>query len=73
MARQVIERVTSDLSGEQIPDGQAWIMELSPPDARRNKVRLDISAAEAQEFAFKGVEIKRRGRKPGSKNRPSEK
>jgi hypothetical protein len=67
MARVVIERVVSDLSGKQIKEGQAWVMELSPPDGRSNKIRLDLSAEEAQEFAAKGTEIKRRGRKPGPK------
>jgi hypothetical protein len=70
MARQVIERVVSDLSGENVADGQAWTMELTPPDARRNKYRLDLSEAEAQEFISKGQEVKRRGRRPGTKNKP---
>lgn len=66
MARQVIETVTSDLSGERIEEGQAWTMELTPPDGRQNKVRLDISAEEAREFTAKGQEMKRRGRRPGT-------
>lgn len=71
MARQLIERVVSDLSGQPIPEGQAWTMTLTPPDRRRNPVRLDISEAEARQFASKGTEIKRRGRRPGSKNKTS--
>jgi hypothetical protein len=67
MARQVIERVVSDLSGKLVKEGKAWTMELSPPDGRRNKVRLDLSEEEAQEYIAKGTEIKRRGRKPGAK------
>jgi hypothetical protein len=66
MARSIVERVTSDLSGAEIAAGEAWVMELQPPDGRRNKVRLDISAKEAAEFARKGAEVKRRGRPPGS-------
>lgn len=67
--RKVIESVSSDLSGKDIPDGQAWTMTLTPPDARRNPVRLDISEAEAKQFVSKGTEIKRRGRRPGTKVR----
>jgi hypothetical protein len=66
MARNIVERVTSDLSGAEIGPGEAWIMELQPPDGRRNKIRLDISEKEAAEFARRGTEIKRRGRPPGS-------
>jgi hypothetical protein len=66
MARSVVERITSDLSGVEIEPGHAWVMELHPPDGRRLKVRLDISAKEAAEFAAKGQEVKRRGRPPGA-------
>jgi hypothetical protein len=69
MARETVTRVRSDLSGAELAEDQAWTMTLTPPDGRRNKVQLDISEAEAQEFAAKGTEIKRRGRKPGSKNK----
>lgn len=66
MARVVTERVVSDLSGREIPDGKAWTMVLTPPDGRRNPVRLDVSEAEAEQWLAKGTEIKRRGRRPGS-------
>jgi hypothetical protein len=69
MARKTITRIVSDLSGDEVAEDQAWTMTLTPPDGRRNKVQLDISESEAQEFAAKGTEIKRRGRKPGSKNK----
>lgn len=69
MARKTIVRVVSDLSGKDVGEDQAWTMLLTPPDGRANKVQLDISAEEAREFAAKGTEIKRRGRKPGSKNK----
>lgn len=68
MARKVIETFVSDLSGEVIEDGDAWTMLLTPSDGRRNKVELDLSTAEAEAFLSKGREIKRRGRRPGSKN-----
>lgn len=64
MTRQIIERVVSDLSGQPVPDGEAWTMVLTPPDRRRNTYKLDLSEAEAAEFVTKGVEQKRRGRKP---------
>lgn len=71
MARRVVETVVSDLNGQTIKDGEAWVMQLIPPDGRRNKHELDLSEAEAQSFIAKGGrEIKRRGRKPGSKNKP---
>lgn len=69
MARRVVETVVSDLNGQTIKEGEAWVMELQPPDGRRNKYRLDLSEAEAMEFAAKGQEIKRRGRPPGSRNK----
>ena len=72
MARQTMTVVVSDLSGEQVPEDQAWEMVLSPPDGRRNKVRLDVAEGEIQEFLSKGNEVKRRGRRPGSKNKPRE-
>lgn len=72
MARKVIETFVSDLSGETIQEGDAWTMLLTPSDGRRNKVELDISTAEAEAFLGKGREIKHRGRRPGSKNKPKE-
>ncbi len=47
-------------------------MVLTPSDGRRNKVELDISTAEAEAFLGKGREIKRRGGRPGTKNKPEE-
>lgn len=67
MARQVIERFVSDLSGEEIPEGQSWTMTLTPADGRRNRVELDISDEEAMAFVSKGREVKRRGRRPGTR------
>lgn len=72
MARKVIETFVSDLSGEAIQDGDAWTMLLTPSDGRRNKVELDISTSEAEAFLGKGREIKRRGRRPGTKHKPKE-
>lgn len=66
MARQVIEHVVSDLSGEVIPPGSGWVMVLTPADGRKNPVRLDLTDGEAREFVSRGTEVKRRGRRPGS-------
>jgi hypothetical protein len=62
MARQVTTHITSDLSGDVIAEDSVWVMQLTPPDGRRNTVQLDITETEAQEFARKGREVKRRGR-----------
>jgi len=70
MARSTVTRVTSDLSGKEIPENEVWTLTLVPPDGRSNTYRLDLSAEEAKELAAKGQEVKRRGRKPGSKNKP---
>lgn len=69
MARQIVETVVSDLSGQTIETGEVWTMEISPPSGRRSRYRLDLSEAEAMDFASKGTEIKRRGRPPGSRNK----
>jgi hypothetical protein len=66
MSRVVVERVVSDLSGQEIPEGKAWTMTLTPPDRRRNPIRLDISEEEARQWLSRGTEVKRRGRRPGS-------
>jgi hypothetical protein len=66
MARSAVVRVTSDLSGQEVSEAEAWVMELTPADGRRNKYQLDLTDAEAQEFINKGCEVKRRGRRPKS-------
>jgi hypothetical protein len=72
MAREVTTVIRSDLSGELIAEDDAVTMTLTFSDGRRNKVELDLSEAEAQEFISKGREIKRRGRPRGSRNQPKE-
>ena len=71
MARQQITVVVSDLSGNQISEAEAWSVELTPSDGR-NKVRLDVAESEIQQFLSAGTEVKRRGRRPGSKNKPKD-
>ena len=63
MARRVIEQVVSDLSGDEISDGKAWTMTITPPDGRSRSFRLDISESEAKSFTGKGTEVKRRRRR----------
>jgi hypothetical protein len=70
MARQITTIVVSDLSGETIPEDKAATMTISFADGRRNSYELDISEEEAEPFMLKGTEKKRRGRKPGTKNKP---
>lgn len=72
MATEKIVIVKSDITGQQIPEGEVWEMLLSPPDGRKNKVRLDVAENEIQQFLSAGAEVKRRGRRPGSKNKPKE-
>jgi hypothetical protein len=74
MAKIVIERFTSDLSGEAIEEGDAWRMILQPEDGRKQGWQMDISTAEAEAFMARGGEPmrKRRGRPKGSRNKPKE-
>lgn len=72
MAIRQITVIVSDLSGAEIGKDEAWTVELTPSDARRNKVRLDVAESEIQQFLSAGTEVKRRGRRPGSRNKPKE-
>ena len=69
VAREIIERFVSDLSGKEIPAGKSVTVTLSFEDGRRNKVELDASESEVADLIRKGREIKRRGRPPRSINR----
>lgn len=71
MARQTIERIVSDLSGDEIENGKGWVMTLTPADGRKNPVRLDITDEEARAFTGKGTEVMRRGRRPGTRLKTS--
>lgn len=72
MAREVTTVVRSDLSGEIVPDDEAVTVTFEFGDRRRNRVELDAAEHEVAELVAKGREIRRRGRKPGSKNRPKD-
>jgi hypothetical protein len=62
VARKVV--LVSDISGEEIPDGQGATLTISYSDARRGVVRLDVRADEVDDLARRGVRQARRGRKP---------
>ena len=54
----------SDLTGEQIADGQAAQLIIKYQDARRGQVVLDVNASEVDDLAGKGTKQARRGRRP---------
>ena len=62
MARKTI--FVSDLTGEQIADGQAAQVIIKYQDARRGQVVLDVNASEVDDLARKGTKQARRGRRP---------
>jgi len=72
MAREVTTVTRSDLSGEIVPEDQVVTITVEFADRRRNRVELDAAEHEVGDLIGKGREIKRRGRKPGSRNRPRE-
>ena len=55
MARSTVVRITSDLSGKEVPEDQAWTMELTPSDGRRNKFQRDLTDEEAQGVCHQGA------------------
>lgn len=72
MAKEVTTIIRSDLSGEIVPDEKAATVTIDFVDRGRNRIELDVSEDEIRELVDKGREIKRRGRKPGTRNRPKE-
>jgi len=62
MARKTIR--VSDLSGDEIKDGQGAVIRVSFDDARRGNYEIDATAEEAAELGKKGRQTARRGRKP---------
>ena len=63
MAKQKLEVVVSDLSGDEVPEGEGAQMRITYDDPSRKVYVLDISAREADNYAAKGSAQKRRGRK----------
>ena len=72
MAREVTTVIRSDLTGELVPEGQAVLVSFEFSDGRRNRIELDAAEHELADMLSRGREIKRRGRRPGSKNRPKD-
>lgn len=72
MAREVTTVIRSDISGELVPEDQAVLVTIQFADGRRNRLELDAAEHEVAEWASRGREIKRRGRRPGTKSRPKD-
>lgn len=72
MAREITTVIRSDLTGELVPEGRAVLVTFEFADGRRNKVELDAAEHELGDLLGKGRELKRRGRRPGTKNRPKD-
>jgi hypothetical protein len=62
MARKTV--LVSDLSGEEIQDGQGAKVRISFDDARRGSIEMDVTADEGKAMGAKGRQVARRGRKP---------
>jgi hypothetical protein len=63
MARRQI--LVSDLSGKEIGDAKdSATVTITYGDARRGVVRLDVLASEVEDWAKKGTQQRRRGRRP---------
>jgi hypothetical protein len=63
VARKTI--IVSDISGKEIRDlKDAATITISYGDARKGIVRLEALASEVADLASKGVQQKRRGRRP---------
>jgi hypothetical protein len=62
MARKTV--LVSDLSGEEIQDGQGAKVRIVFDDARRGAIEMDVTAEEAKAMGAKGRQAARRGRRP---------
>lgn len=62
MARKTV--LVSDISGDEIADGNGATLTISYSDARRGIIKLDVSADEVSDLASKGQKQARRGRPP---------
>jgi hypothetical protein len=62
MARKTV--LVSDLSGDEIEDGQGAKVRITFDDARRGVIEMDVTANEAKAMGAKGRAVARRGRKP---------
>jgi hypothetical protein len=67
MAKRQI--LVSDLSGKEIADTkESATVTITYGDARRGVVRLDVLASEVEDWAKKGTQQKRRGRRAKSED-----
>ena len=64
MAKRTVR--VSDLSGEEIRDGNGAVIRISFDDGRRGNIELDATATEAAELGKSGRQVARRGRRPKS-------
>jgi hypothetical protein len=64
MARKTV--LVSDLSGEEIPDGEGATVTVKFVDARRGTIVMDVTNEEGQEIGKNGRKQARRGRPPKS-------
>jgi hypothetical protein len=58
----------SDVSGEEIDEGQGATVSIRFADARRGALVLDVTDAEAEAMGAKGRKVGRRGRRPKSES-----
>ncbi len=54
----------SDLSGEEVPEGQGATISIKFADARKGTYVLDVTDDEGEDLGIKGRKQARRGRKP---------
>jgi hypothetical protein len=64
MAKKTI--FVSDISGKEINEKDSAKVTITYSDARRGQIVLDVNASEVADLAAKGVQQKRRGRRPKS-------
>jgi hypothetical protein len=64
VARRTV--LVSDISGNEIADGDSATLTITYADARRGVVKLDVMASEVDDLARKGTKQARRGRPPKS-------
>ena len=64
MSRKTV--LVSDISGQEIADGNAAQLIIKYGDARRGQIVLDVNADEVDDLARKGQRQARRGRRPKS-------
>jgi hypothetical protein len=64
LARKTV--LVSDLSGEEIKEGDGAKVRITFTDARRGAIELDVTSDEGKAMGAKGRQVARRGRRPKS-------